>query len=232
MNNHKNVFSPRVILQLLFFIVLIPFLPLLIAWRWDWWEGWVYAILSILGFTVSRVLVALRHPDLIVERSRYMQHENAQSWDKKLAPLMGLGGILVMVIAGLDELLNWSPSFSLPVKILALVLIVGGYTLSSYALIENHFFSGMVRLQTDRGQQVVSSGPYRWMRHPGYAGALLVYLVTPLFLDSALAYLPTLLVIGLCVLRTSLEDRFLQEKLEGYHDYIKQVRYRLLPGMR
>jgi protein-S-isoprenylcysteine O-methyltransferase Ste14 len=117
------------------------------------------------------------------------------------------------------------------VKIAALALILAGYALSSWALVENRFFSGMVRLQTDRGQRVVSSGPYRWMRHPGYAGALLVYLVTPLFLDSALVYLPTLLVIGLYVLRTSMEDGFLQGNLEGYRDYAGQVRYRLLPGI-
>jgi len=109
--------------------------------------------------------------------------------------------------------------------------MLAGYVLSSYALIENRFFSGTVRLQVDRGQEVVSSGPYRLMRYPGYAGALLVYRMTPLFLDSALAYLPTLLVIGLYILRTSLEDRFLQEELEGYRDYAKRVRYRLLPGI-
>jgi len=231
MNDLKRLINPRVIILLLFFIVLIPFLPLLISWSWDWWEAWIYGILSILGFVVSRVLAARRQPGLIVERSHYMQHVNTQSWDIKLAPLMGLSGILVMVVAGLDALLGWSPSFSLPVKILALVFILGGYALSSYALIENRFFSGTVRLQTDRGQQVVSSGPYRWLRHPGYAGALLVYFVTPLFLDSALAFLPTLLTAGLYGIRTSLEDKFLQDELEGYRDYAKRVRYRLFPGI-
>jgi protein-S-isoprenylcysteine O-methyltransferase Ste14 len=142
---------------------------------------------------------------------------------------MGLGGILVLMIAGLDELLVWSPAFSLAVKMVAFVIILGGYVLSSYAMVENRFFSGMVRLQTDRGQRVVSTDPYRWIRHPGYAGALLVYLVTPLFLDSGLTYLPTLFTMGLYILRTSLEDRFLHEKLESYCDYAMRVRYRLLP---
>jgi len=162
----------------------MPFLPLLISWRWGWREAWVYGILSVLSFVVSRLLVARRHPDLIAERARFIQHEDAQSWDKELLPLMGLAGILVLVVAGLDKRLGWSPAFSLPVKILALALIVGGYILTSYALIENRFFSGMARLQTDRGQQVVSSGPYRWMRHPGYAGALLMHLVTPPFFSG------------------------------------------------
>jgi protein-S-isoprenylcysteine O-methyltransferase Ste14 len=159
-----------------------------------------------------------------------MQHENAKPWDKLLAPLVGLGGGLVPLVAGLDALFDWSPTFSLPVKIVSLAIILAGYVLGSYALIENRFFSGMVRIQTDRGHQVVSSGPYRWMRHPGYAGALLAYLATPLFLDSQWAFLPAVLLTILLVIRAGLEDRVLQDELEGYRDYARRVRYRLLPG--
>jgi protein-S-isoprenylcysteine O-methyltransferase Ste14 len=231
MGDQQETITPRVILQLLFFIVFIPFLPLLISWQWDWWEAWIYAILSILSFAISRVLAARRHPDIIAERARYMQHENAKPWDKQLAPLLGLGGILTMVVAGLDKLFGWSPAYSLPLKTLSLLIILTGYALSSYALIENRFFSGMVRLQTDRGHQVVSSGPYQWVRHPGYAGVLLVYLATPVFLDTSWAFLPTGFTMILFVIRTALEDRFLQDELEGYRDYARRVRYRLLPGI-
>jgi protein-S-isoprenylcysteine O-methyltransferase Ste14 len=231
MNHSKKVITPRVIIQLLFFIILVPLLPLFISRHWNWWEAWVYGLLSVLSFVVSRLLIARKSPDLITERARILQHEDAQPWDKRLAPLMGLAGILVLLIAGLDEWVDWSPEFNLTVKIVALAIILIGYGLSTYAMVENRFFSSMVRLQTDREQEVISSGPYRWVRHPGYAGALLVYLVTPLFLDSALAYLPVLLVIGLYILRSSLEDKFLQKELQGYHDYSKHVRYRLLPGI-
>jgi protein-S-isoprenylcysteine O-methyltransferase Ste14 len=117
------------------------------------------------------------------------------------------------------------------VKILALIILLAGYALGSYALIENRFFSGMVRIQADRGQQVVSSGPYRWVRHPGYAGALWSYLAMPLFLDSAWAYLPVVFLTIVLVIRTALEDRTLQDELQGYRDYTKRVRYRLLPGV-
>ena len=231
MNNQQKIISPRVVVQVLFFIVVIPFLPLLISWRWDWWEAWVYALSGILGFAISRGLVARRHPDLIAERARFMQHEEAKPWDKALAPLLGLGGGLVLLVAGLDALFDWSPPFSLPVKILALVIIVAGYVLGSYALVENRFFSGMVRIQTDRGHQVVSSGPYRWIRHPGYAGALLTYLATPLFLDSGWSFLPTVFITILLVIRTTLEDRTLQKELPGYAEYARRVQYRLLPGI-
>lgn len=231
MSNQQSTITPRVIVQMLFFIVFIPFLPLLISRHWDWWEAWVYALGSIGNFAISRVLVARRYPNLIAERARYMQHENAKTWDKQLAPFLGLGGILMMVVAGLDELLGWSPTYSSLLKILSLLIILAGYALTSYALIENRFFSGMVRLQTDRGHQVVSSGPYRWIRHPGYAGVLLTYLATPVFLDSSWAFLPTMFTILFFVIRTALEDRFLQVELEGYREYAKRVRYRLLPGI-
>jgi protein-S-isoprenylcysteine O-methyltransferase Ste14 len=231
MTDQAKIFSPRVIVQMLFFIVVIPLLPLLISWRWDWWEAWIFAIVCIGGFAVSRVLAARRNPDLIKERARFMQHEDAKPWDKVLAPLVGLGGGLIPLVAGLDERLGWSPAFSLPVKIIALVLILAGFTLSSYALIENRFFSGMVRLQVDRDQQVVSSGPYRWVRHPGYAGSLLVYLAIPFFLDTSWAFLLAVFFTIAVVIRTHLEDKTLQEELAGYRDYAQRVRYRLLPGV-
>jgi protein-S-isoprenylcysteine O-methyltransferase Ste14 len=98
-------------------------------------------------------------------------------------------------------------------------------------LIENRFFSGMVRIQAERGHQVVSSGPYRWMRHPGYAGALVTYLATPVFLDSLWAFLPVVFLAVVLVVRTKLEDKTLRDQLEGYRDYARKVRYRLLPGV-
>ena len=231
MNNQHKTISPRVLAPMLFFIVVVPLLPLLISRRWDWWEAWVYGLVAVLGFAISRVLAARRHPDLLVERSRFMRTEDAKSWDKLLAPLVGLGGGLIPLVAGLDELFGWSPTFSLPVKIVSLAVILAGYVLASYALIENRFFSGMVRIQTDRGHQVVSGGPYRWVRHPGYARGLLTYLATPFFLDAAWALLPAIFITIVLVIRTALEDRTLQAELPGYKDFATRTRYRLLPGI-
>jgi protein-S-isoprenylcysteine O-methyltransferase Ste14 len=231
MSDRQKTITPRVIVQMLFFIVLVPFLPLLISRHWVWWEAWAYALISILGFAISRLLAARRNPDLIAERARFLMHEDAKPWDKLLAPLVGLGGGLIPLVVGLDALFGWSPSFRSTLKILALVVFLAGYVLGAYALIENRFFSGMVRIQTDRDQQVVSSGPYRWVRHPGYAGALWSYLALPIFLDSAWALLPAIFLTLVLVIRTSLEDRTLQAELAGYRDYARKVRYRLLPGV-
>ena len=227
----KKIITARVIIQLLLFIVVVPLLPLLISWNWLWWEAWVYAIMCIVGFAASRFVAGRRHSGLLSERARFMRHADALPWDKVLAPLLGLGGGLVLVVAGLDARFSWSPAFVPPLKLAALAVILAGCVLASYALIANRYFSGMVRIQVDRDHQVVSSGPYRWMRHPGYAGALLTYVGTPIFLDAATAFLPAAILLVLLVIRTYLEDTTLQQRLEGYREYTQRVPYRLIPGI-
>jgi protein-S-isoprenylcysteine O-methyltransferase Ste14 len=227
----QTLLTPRLVVMLFLVIVVVPFLPLFISWRWDWWEAWVYAAVAILGFVISRWLAAQRHPDLLAERARMIEHEDTVSWDKVLSPLVGLGSGLIPLAAGVNERFDPSATFSLPVKIGALVVILAGYALASYALIENRYFSGVVRLQTEREHHVVSSGPYGWIRHPGYAGALLAYLATPVLLDAPWAFVPALFLLVALVIRTRLEDGWLQEQLAGYRAYAGRVRYRLLPGV-
>jgi len=210
-------------------IVVFPFLPLLISRRWEWWEAWFYGLSYILGFIISRLLAAKRHPDVIKERARTLDHADTKTWDKILAPLSGFGGGFLVLVAGLDGLYRWTTPFSLPVKITASVLILLGYAWSSYALIENRFFSGVVRIQKERGHEVVSSGPYAVMRHPGYAGAMLTYLATPFLLDSIWTLLPALFLVVVLVVRTRFEDLTLQDELPGYREYTKRVHFRLLP---
>jgi protein-S-isoprenylcysteine O-methyltransferase Ste14 len=231
MGDRAKLLSPRVVIQLLIFVVLIPMLPLPISGKWDWVEAWLFAGISIAGFILSRTLAARRHPDLLAERARIMQHENIEPWDKVLAPAVAIGGGLILIVAGLDARFGWSSGFGLFPKILSLIIILLGYALGSYAMLENRYFSGVVRLQTERGQKVISTGPYQWLRHPGYSGALLSNLVTPILLDSTLAFVPAILAIAALVARTSLEDKTLIERLEGYGEYASRVKYRLLPGI-
>ena len=108
MENPKVQLTVRTVVQLLVFIVLVPFLPLLISWDWGWWQAWTYALIGVLGFIVSRVLAARRHPDLLVERAKFMQHEDTKPWDEVLARLVGLGGASIPLMAGLDARYGWS----------------------------------------------------------------------------------------------------------------------------
>jgi len=220
----------RTIVQMVIVVVIAPFLPLIISNQWDWWQAWAYAVASTLAFVFSRLVVARKHPDLIKERARFMQAKDTKSWDKILAPLLGLGSILILVVAGLDKL-DMSPASNLTLNWVALIGIILGYGFSSWALIENRFFSGTVRIQTERGHHVISTGPYRIVRHPGYAGGLLGYFCIPLLLDSVWAWIPTILLAVVIVIRTALEDKTLQAELTGYKEYAQKTRYRLLPGI-
>ncbi len=226
MSNQQKLVTPRIIIQVLLFIVVVPFLPLLISRNLGWGEAWAYALINILGFIVSRALAARAHPDLIQERAHYGEQEGTKAWDRVLSPLVALGGGLTPLVAGIDALGGSSAAFGVPAHLIALLVILGGYVLASYALIENRFFSGTVRIQSERGHHVVSGGPYAWVRHPGYAGSFWAYLASPVLLDSWWALVPALLV-----LRTHLEDRTLQQELPGYRDYAARVRYRLIPGI-
>ena len=233
MENSKIQLNVRTMVQMLVFIVLVPFLPLLISLEWDWWQAWAYGLIGVLGFVVSRTLVNMRHPDLIAERANFMQHENTKPWDEILARLVGLGGGLIPLAAGLDAKYDWSKiEYSLSVEVVALVLILVGYVIGSWALMENRFFSGTVRIQTERGHHVILSGPYAVVRHPGYAGALLTYFATPLLLDSPWTFVPVFFMAVVLIIRTDLEDRTLKHELPGYKEYATQkTRYRLLPGI-
>lgn len=231
MDGHNQKGIVKTVIQLLVFVILVPLLPLLVSRHWDWWEAWVFALVCIGGFFASRFIVARRWPDLIAERARFTDHKDTKPWDRILAPLVGLGGALVPLAAGLEALAGGTVVFSLPLKIFALALITGGYAFGTWALYENRFFSGVVRIQSDRSQQVVSHGPYRFIRHPGYAGALLTYFATPILLESPWAFVPAVFFAIVLVLRTFLEDNTLQQELEGYREYAGRVRYRLVPGV-
>jgi protein-S-isoprenylcysteine O-methyltransferase Ste14 len=222
----------RAIVQMVVVVLFAPFIPLIISGRWDWWQAWAYAIASVLAFAVSRLLVARKHPDLISERARFMDAKDTKPWDRVLAPLLGLGSILILVVAGMDKYYGWTlPVSNLTVNWVALIGIVLGYGFSSWALIENRFFAGTVRIQTERGHHVISTGPYRIVRHPGYAGGLFGYLFIPLLLDSLWAWIPTILLAVVLVIRTALEDKTLQTELPGYKEFAQKTKCRLFPGI-
>lgn len=227
--NKPNII--RIVIMLLLVLVIIPLLPILISGRWGWWQAWMMAIVFILAFIVSRAIARRKNPDILKERANYNQHKNTQPWDRWLSPLVAFGSVFILLVAGLDALFHWSAGFSLPVELVGLALIVGGYVLGSYAFVENAYFSGTVRIQEERGHKVVSSGPYGWMRHPGYSGSLVASLGMPLLLDSAWSFIPVVVFGIFFIIRTSLEDRFLQGNLTGYREYAQKVRYRLLPGV-
>jgi protein-S-isoprenylcysteine O-methyltransferase Ste14 len=231
MDNPKK-FPAALVFQLVLVVIIMPLLPMLISWRWNWWEAWVFFLILFLGFIFSRVLAARKNPDIIAERAGSFKKEDAKPWDRVLAPMMAFGGALIPIIAGLEERFHWTPQpLSLGLKLAAILVLVLAYVFSSWAMIENAWFSGVVRLQTDRGHAVCSSGPYQWVRHPGYVGGFWSYLAMPLILDSLWGLLVVVVLLVVTIMRTRLEDRTLQEELPGYREYAHKVKYRLFPGI-
>ena len=178
----------------------------------------------------ARMRAEQRHPGLMAERQNIANTQNAKAWDKALAPLMAVSVSFPMVIvAGLGHRYNWSSEFPLWLILIGFILITLGYAFAAWALIENRFFSSLVRIQTDRGHAVCDSGPYRFVRHPGYAGNTLALFGIVIALSSVWALVPAAVASIITVIRTALEDRTLQEELPGYRDYARRVRYRLIP---
>jgi protein-S-isoprenylcysteine O-methyltransferase Ste14 len=222
----RSIFNAAVLL-------LLPLICLMVAaGQRDWLEGWVYAGIYLTFTIASRVLVARNHPDLLNERAQSMSIEGAKEWDRPLVLIVGvLGPLIVGIVAGLDERFGWSSLLDGLGQWVAFVFLLLGFLLSSWALLANRFFSGVVRIQTERNHQVVSDGPYRFMRHPGYAGAIVANLAGPVFLGTLWALVPAALVSAVLVYRTWREDRLLLDELSGYKAYAQRVRYRLLPGI-
>jgi protein-S-isoprenylcysteine O-methyltransferase Ste14 len=194
---------------------------------WSWLGGWVLVALFAV-FQVQSFRQMQRQPDLLVERSKVQP--GTKSWDKGLVALIALVCPLVTwIVAALDHRFLWaSPGPSWWIAAGALLVVAGGY-LTQRAIAANPFFSGTVRIQEDRGQTVVSGGPYAYVRHPGYAGLLAFTFGTPLTLGSRWALLPAACGAIVLVLRTALEDRTLHAELDGYAGYAARVRSRLIP---
>ena len=194
-----------------------------------WTAAWIYLGIYMAAIAVNSLVLLPRSPELIAERGRVAG--NTKRWDRMLALMVSVvGPLLTLVVAGLDARYGWS-SVATPIQVGAAVAIISGYALVSWSMISNAFFSGVVRIQTERDHQVAASGQYRFVRHPGYVGMIAFNLGTPLLLDSTWGFWVAVAVVVLFVIRTSLEDATLRRELAGYEDYATRVRYRLLPGV-
>jgi protein-S-isoprenylcysteine O-methyltransferase Ste14 len=198
----------------------------------DWWMGWIYIGMTTAFSMGSRIIMFRKYPDLIADRAKLSDKDDTKSWDKTLAPLVAILGPTVMLpVAGLDMRFAWSPNLPLVFQVTDLVITALGYSLGVWATAVNRFFSSVVRIQQERGHSTITSGPYRYVRHPGYAGGILVNSAMSLVLDSLWALIPAVLVNCLLIVRTALADRTLHEELVGYSDYAGRVCYRLFPGV-
>ena len=212
--------------------VLMPAILLACGGDLGWWQAWLFSLLFASIGIVSRILAEKKHPGLMAERGRMGKDQNVKPWDKILAPLMAISiSFPLFIVAGLDHRFAWSPEFPIWLNILGFILITVGYLFATWAIVENRFFSVMVRIQKDRGHVVCDSGPYKIVRHPGYAGNIWPLFGIALALSSIWTVVPVIVALVITVIRTQLEDRTLRKELPGYKEYATRVRYRLIPGV-
>lgn len=192
-----------------------------------WPMAWAFLLVSVSFAVVALFAVS---PSLVAERSSLVaKGERADAALSITFALLLYPGTLVA--CGLDRRFGWSAPLPLLAQASALGLFVGGYAFALWAMRANPFFSTVVRIQSERGHQLVDRGPYRWIRHPGYAGAVFSHLLLPIALGSLWGLMPASLGCLLVALRIPGEERVLRRGLEGYADYMLHVRWRLVPGV-
>lgn len=211
-------------------VVLTALVLFISAGRWDLPMLWVYFCAYTGSHLVITFVIFKRDLDLFEERN--WPRPGIKEWDRHLVTVCRFLPFATWGVAGLDVgRLHWSDTIPFGWQIAGLVGFAASVALVQWAMSVNTFYSRWIRLQRERGHRVVTAGPYRYIRHPGYLGNMLSWLCSALALGSWLAMVPAAVLVLLYVIRTALEDRILREELAGYATYAEKVRYRLLPGL-
>jgi protein-S-isoprenylcysteine O-methyltransferase Ste14 len=214
------------------YLFFIPALLFISAGTVNWPMAWVYVVLILASTIGSRLIVLRKNPDTLRERARFISSEGTKSWDRILVAIgVFFAPMATMIVAGLDHRFGWSTVIPEVGQYLAALVIAGGYGLGVWAMVVNRWFSAVARIQHDRGQEVVTTGPYRIVRHPSYAGGLLASLALPIMLDAIWSFIPAMAMVVALVIRTSFEDQMLRKELDGYQRYSEETPYRLIPGL-
>jgi protein-S-isoprenylcysteine O-methyltransferase Ste14 len=233
MNGTKNTSANSSLWQVIisfFYLLIYPVLLFWLSGDWSWAEGWIFSIgFCSLSFAIVLYLY-FKDSALLNERFGSPFQKEQKSWDKTLLVFVMLGFFVWFVVMPLDaKRFGWSPPFPLWLKIIGTVLFVAGFVILFAALKENTFAAPVVKIQKERGQKVISTGVYGVVRHPMYLGGLLIFAGVPLLLGSIYGLAAGFLLILILAFRSIGEEKMLMQELDGYHEYRKKVRWRLIP---
>jgi len=226
--NKINYFGFKGIIRDVSFALFNLMLLLISAGTFEWINAWAYIGFSVLFNIIGGTFLAKVNPQMLNERGKLIQG-NTQSFDKVwVVPYILLFSI-VSCIAGLDAVrFEWS-HMPLELTIIAAIIYVSASLLLLWAMAVNPHFETTVRIQEERNHQVCTSGPYKYVRHPGYVSFSAMIVSSSFILGSWWANLPNGMALILLVIRTSLEDKFLHKELKGYKEYAQKTKYKLVP---
>ncbi|MEZ6029165.1 MAG: isoprenylcysteine carboxylmethyltransferase family protein [Hyphomonadaceae bacterium] len=195
----------------------------------DWRRGWLFYSLFVVCIFFGVGKIKRDNPELLTVRRKFQA--GTKGWDLILAPLTILGFASILPFAALDDArFHWAPQ-SVWVQLAGYALFCAGFAGTTWAQSVNRFFEASVRIQTDRGHTVVETGPYAWIRHPGYAFAIVMCVGMALSLGSLVALIPVAVMAIVLAIRTLAEDGLLKRDLAGYSDYAARVKHRWIPGV-
>jgi protein-S-isoprenylcysteine O-methyltransferase Ste14 len=220
----------RVIFQFAFSITIWAGLLFWSAGTVKWVRGWIHLGLWVVTLLVNFFILLKRNPTLLAIRTKMQRFE--LKFDILLMLLIMTPAVVaVPIVAGLDAVRYQLLPIPFWAVFPAVLLHITGDALMLWAMVVNPFMEKAIRIQTERGHHVITTGPYAIVRHPMYAGFILLFLGVPLMLGSGWVFVPVSIVLAALIIRTVFEDRILQIKLPGYEAYTKKTHYRLLPGI-
>lgn len=199
------------------------------AGRFDWPGAWLTLAIYAVWIAANALLLMPRSPGLLAERAK--RQKGMTKTDNIILGLFGIGVLVKYILAGLQVRFGGSGDLGLAATTLGLALAGLGYGLVTWSMVANAYFSMVLRIQEERGQKVINTGPYKYIRHPGYLGSALFDLGTPFVLGSSWAIWVGIFNAILMIIRTAHEDQELFKHLPGYEDYAKETPYRLIPGI-
>lgn len=214
----------------LLYLSFFPVILFLLAGVWRWTEGWIFSAIFCALCFVTLIYLYFKDPALLKERFGSPIQEGQKAWDRVVLSLFFLEFLVWYAIMPLDaRRFGWSPAFPWWIKFVGAILLVIASVIVFEALNENTFAAPVVKMQRERGQKVISTGLYGIVRHPMYAGAMLLFIGAPLLLNSVYGLIIGLVLIVTIAIRSLGEEAMLKQELEGYNDYMKKVRWRLIP---
>jgi len=218
----------KLVLQTFIWFGVMGALFFLSAGTFAWPGAWVYLVVMVgLSFTLGMTL-ARRDPGLMNERLRSPIQKNQTGADKVLLSILLIGIFGWQIFMGFDFRFGWS-AVPVWVKVVGALVLLVGIWICYLTMLENSFAAPVVKIQDERGQHVITTGPYSYVRHPMYAGAILFFAGTALLLGSWWGLALVLVFVVLLAIRTFIEEKTLRIGLRGYDDYVTRVRYRLIP---
>ncbi len=208
-----------------------PALILLLAGNWRWVEGWIFSLWMAAMIVFNMTYLYFKDPSLLAERTKRPGSEkNEKSWDKLLLPAVLLLAVAWLILLPLDaERFHWSPAFPLWLKVIGGLALIPAFYLIEWTTMANTFLSTMVRIQEERKQHVVTTGTYGFVRHPLYMGCMMMMFGAPLLVGSVIGLILTAIGMAAIVVRILGEEKMMLVDLEGYGEYQKKVKYRLIP---